>query len=394
MKTRSLACLILFALTVFSKIVSGQGFAVGSSNNTAPLASASAKPETAKLLKLKMFADSSNYDEIIIGFSSTASTKYNGYEDAKDLGGMGAMEGLSSISSDNVLLAVNFLPLPKQPPLEIRLKTKASISRQFTLQKTKLDSLPPIYEVWLMDKYKKDSLDLRNNSSYVFYIDLADTSSFGNNRFSIVIRQDRSLGVHLLNFTAIKATDEAQIAWKTENEENYTNFTVERSTNSGLTFDVLGGFLSGAQSVYNFTDKNPASTTDTYRLKLEDLNGTISYSKNISLVYGTANNVVTTNAINVYPNPAQGTINLAIKNNIQPNLLSGLQSIDKTSPLPANQSYAIKIFNVFGSVVKSATSAQPNWQDDITTLLPGTYIIQVLNNADKSQVGRTTFVKM
>ena len=367
---------------------------MGSSNNTAPLASAPAKPEIAKLLKLKMFADSSNYDEIIIGFSSTASTKYNGYEDAKDLGGIGAMESLSSISSDNVLLAVNFLPLPKQTHLEIRLKTKASISRQFTLQKTKLDSLPPIYEVWLMDKYKKDSLDLRNNSSYVFYVDLADTSSFGNNRFSIVIKQDQSLGIHLLNFTAIKATDGPQITWKTENEENYTNFTVERSTNNGLTFDVLGGFLSTTQSVYNFTDKNPASTTDTYRLKLEDLNGTISYSKNISLVYGTANNVVTTNAINVYPNPAQGTINLAIKNNMQPNLLSGLQSIDKTAPLPANQSYAIKIFNVFGSVVKSATSTQPNWQDDITTLLPGTYIIQVLNNADKSQVGRTTFVKM
>ena len=157
---------------------------------------------------------------------------------------------------------------------------------------------------------------------------------------------------------------------------------------------MLGGFLSGAQSVYSFTDKNPANTADIYRLKLEDLNGMISYSKNISLVYGTANNAVAANTINVYPNPAQGTINLSIKNSLQPNLLSGLQSVDKTAYLPVNQLYAIKIFNVFGAVVKSATSSQPGWQDDITTLLPGTYIIQVLNNTDKSLVGRTTFVKM
>jgi hypothetical protein len=389
LKTRQLTCLILFTLTTFCKIVSGQGFATSVLNATTPLASAPAKLE---LLKLKMFADSANYDNIIIGFSSTASTKFNGYEDAKDLGGMGALEGLSSISSDNMLLAVNILPLPKQTPLEIRLKTNASVSREFTLQKIKLDSLPPIYEIWLMDKYKKDSLDLRNNSSYTFYIDLADPASFGSNRFSVVIRQTLLLGVHLLDFTAVKATAGAQIAWKTENEENYTNFTVERSTNNGLTFDVLGGFLSGAQSEYSFTDKNPTNTADIYRLKLEDLNGTISYSKNISLVYG--NNAVAANTINVYPNPAQSTINLAIKNNAQPNLISGLQSIDKTASLPANQLYAIKIFNVFGSVVKSATSSQPGWQDDITTLLPGTYIIQVLNNTDKSLVGRTTFVKM
>ncbi|MEO6630510.1 MAG: T9SS type A sorting domain-containing protein, partial [Mucilaginibacter sp.] len=77
------------------------------------------------------------------------------------------------------------------------------------------------------------------------------------------------------------------------------------------------------------------------------------------------------------------------------NLLSGIQSINKNPSLAAsNQSYAIKIVNITGSVVKSATSAQPNWQDDVGTLQPGTYIIQVVNNNDKSVVGKTTFVKM
>ncbi|MDB4920820.1 T9SS type A sorting domain-containing protein [Mucilaginibacter sp.] len=399
--------------TFSGKIVSGQGFFVKSTTATASLIfnetaksptsqltngnlymGEPVKQEIAKLLRLKMFADSANYDDIIIAFKSGASAKYSGYEDARDLGGMGALEGLSSFSSDNIPLAINLLALPKLAPVIIRLKVQAAVSRQFTLQRTLIDSLPPIYEVWLMDKYKKDSLDLRNNNSYIFNVDLADTSSIGSDRFSIVIRQNKSLDIHLLNFTAVKASEGAQIAWKTENEENYTNFTVERSTDNGVTFDVLGGFLSSTQAIYTFMDKNPAKTVDIYRLKVEDLNGTISYSQNISLIYGAANNTVAANTINVYPNPALNTINLAIKNNTQATLLSGLQSIGKTPSLVSNQSYAIKIVNVLGAIVKSATSSQPNWQDDVATLLPGTYIIQVLNNTDKSLVGKTTFVKM
>jgi len=75
--------------------------------------------------------------------------------------------------------------------------------------------------------------------------------------------------------------------------------------------------------------------------------------------------------------------------------LSGVQSINKNPSLAASsQSYAIKIVNVTGSVVKSANSSQPSWQDDVGGLQPGTYIIQVVNNNDKTVVGKTTFVKM
>lgn len=404
--------------TFSGKIASGQGFFVKASNSSAtftfneackaPAAlqtvaggdlymGAPVQQETAKLLRLKLLLDSANFDDIIIGFKSSASAKYSGYEDARDLGGLNATEGLSSMSADAVPvpLAINFLPLPKQQTLTIPLSVHAAVSGQFTLKRVQLDSLPKIYEVWLMDKFMKDSLDLRNNKSYVFNIDLADTSSYGNNRFSIVIRQNKALGLHLLDFTAVKATDGVQVAWKTENEENYTNFTVERSTDNGVTFDVLGGFLSSSQSRYNFTDKNPAKAVDIYHLKMEDLNGSVSYSKSIALTYGEAT-VVAANNINVYPNPAVSTINLAIKPDTRANLLSGIQSINKNQTLQASsgQSYAIKIVNVSGNVVKSAISSQPSWQDDIGTLLPGTYIIQVLNNTDKSLVGKTTFVKM
>jgi len=247
-----------------------------------------------------------------------------------------------------------------------------------------------------MDGYKKDSLDLRNNNTYVFDIDRNDTASFGNNRFRIIIRQNKALGVHLLDFTAVKAANGVPIAWKTENEANYTNFTVERSTDNGVTFNVLGGFVSNSQQMYTFLDASPVKTVDLYRLKLEDLNGAISYSQVITIVYDPGKLAVA--GINVYPNPVIGTINLAINQNNSSSFNSaGLQNAG-ISVQPAQNtgtaSYTIKIVNITGTVVKSVTSQQPYWQGDVSAFLPGTYIIEVVNSRDKSTVGKTTFVKL
>ena len=261
-------------------------------------------------------------------------------------------------------------------------------------------NIPRLFKIWLMDTYKKDSLDIRHNASYAFNVDLTDTNSYGKNRFQLVIRQNLALGVHLLDFAAKKATNGAQITWKTENEENYTNFTIERSTNNGVTFDVLDGFSSNAMGTYSFLDKNPNLTEDWYRLKLVDLNGTISYSKVVTLMYSNLSNNIANNNISVYPNPASSVINLAINQN--GNLSSNstaLQAVNSSPGLPGTQSagtssYGIKIINVTGSVIKTATSSQVNWHDNVGDLLPGTYIIQVVNNADKSVIGKSTFVKL
>jgi len=295
-----------------------------------------------------------------------------------------------------VALSINFLPLPKKTQQVIRLKVTTTSSGRLSLQKTALDKLPAIYELWLMDRYKKDSLDLRNNADYAFDINKSDTGSYGDNRFYIVARQNKALGVHLLNFTATKQPTSVPIAWKTENEDNYTNFTVERSTDGGVTFEVLGGFASNSQGDYTFVDKNPVNTVDIYRLKIEDLNGDITYSKAITIVYDPSKVVATTSKINVFPNPAVGMVHVAIN---QPGLttsgLSGVQSVTHQATFNAPQaSYGIKIISITGSIIKTATSTTPDWQDNVSSLLPGTYIVQVVNNSDNSVVGKSSFVKL
>jgi hypothetical protein len=105
------------------------------------------------------------------------------------------------------------------------------------------------------------------------------------------------------------------------------------------------------------------------------------------------------NNLSVYPNPATNYINLSIKpnNNLSPNL-SALAALNLTPGLINNQksplSYNIKIINITGSIIKNVVSSSVNWRDNVSALMPGTYIIQVTNASDNSLVGKSTFIKL
>jgi trimeric autotransporter adhesin len=405
--------------TTANIIPSGGGFFVMAVNHASTItftesAKTSKQPSSSYLLmgapptnnvsqymRLVLQTDSINNDDMLVFFKSTAKATYDPMEDAKYFPGLGALQSLASMSSDSVKLAINRIPFPNQKaPLTIKLSATVVSSGQYSLKRYELQAVPQLYDVFLMDKYKKDSLDLRANTNYVFNVDLADTNSFGNNRFSIVIRQNPALGVHLLSFAATKETSGSEVVWKTENEENYTNFTVQRSTDGGVTFVTIGGVSSNALSTYSFLDKNPVAGADIYRLAITDLNGTVSYSNTVKLIYGNATNVASSN-LTVYPNPSNGVINLSVLGSSSTATSSGLSLLQSTSTTPAlaststtSSSYGIKIISLAGAIVKTATSSTLNWQDNVSNLAPGTYIIQVTNNSNKSLVGSSTFVKL
>jgi hypothetical protein len=241
---------------------------------------------------------------------------------------------------------------------------------------TEIAAVPQIYEVWLMDAFTKDSVDMRKTPSYTFDL-TTDTNSYGVNRFKVVLREDTSLAVRLLTSTGSKAPNGSQLTWSTANEQNYTHFTVEKSTDGGKTFNVVGGFASDAEGAYSLLDKNPAAGPNMYRLKIEDLNDSISYSKVVTLNYGSGSGL--NDNVLIYPNPAKSTINL---------------TITPLSTANPNSIYNIIIVNAQGLVVKTATTSQTNWQTNLSNLMPGTYVLQVVNSSDNSLVGMGTFVKL
>ena len=350
-------------------------------------------------LRLEMAHDSINKEETVIVFNNSAKNNYVQNEDSPYFSGSGTVS-LSSTSDDHIALAIDRRPLPKNRQV-IRLKVNTTSDGVYKLNLTEIKAIPRLYDIWLMDAYQKDSLDIRHNLTYAFNVIRSDTNTYGSKRFTLVIRQNAALGVHLLDFTAARASGGVQVNWKTENEENYTNFTVERSTDNGANFNAIGSLISSAQGSYGLLDTNPlivAGTTDQYRLKLQDLNGAITYSRVVTLGYSTFTGNLADNSVTVYPNPASGVIHINIsqaqstRTNPSNLLLNGPAHIAAPEQI-TDRSYQIKIVSSTGTVVKTATSAQPSWQHDVSNLQPGTYFIQVINNADKTLAGRAEFVK-
>jgi DNA-binding beta-propeller fold protein YncE len=335
-----------------------------------------------QLLHLLVSKDSINTDGLLIRFNNAASTKYVAGEDAPYRVAGGTVN-LNSISSDGVKLAINVMSLPAKSQV-IPLNVNVTTDGQYKFNMVTVKAIPELYDIWLMDKYKKDSLDMRHNPIYAFDVVKADTNSFGANRFQLVIRQNPALEVHLLNFSATKASKGAEITWTTENEQNYTNFTVERSTDGGVSYTIVGGYVSSGLGTYSILDKNPGPAIDQYRLKLVDLNGNVTYSNIVTLMYANASSLAHNN-INVYPNPTRNALNLTI--------IPAITS-QAAATLATNTVYGIKIVNNTGYVIKNTTTNAVNWQTDVSNLLPGTYVIQVVNNSTNSIVGHGTFIKL
>jgi hypothetical protein len=377
-------------------IASGQGFFVRATSTTQTLsfretAKTPAQPAPSKLItlmgmpketyaadepliRLQLLADSINTDEIVIRLNDKASNAYANSEDAQDMGGISPEVSLSALSSDSVKLAISRLPFPKKTPQIVSLFTDATVTGSYKLKLSQIANLPPIYQVLLKDGFKHDSVDIRANPIYSFNIDKSNPATFGSHRFQLVILQNPQLALKLLTFDANKTVNGSSVTWKVKNEYNYTVFYVERSIDKGETFESIKSIQSSNTGRYSFLDRKPVVGQNQYRLKLSDINNNISYSKIVTLYYSQLGNNQNAN-IDIYPNPTAAVINL---------------SMDQSSKTAV---YNIKIVNASGIVVKESVSQQANWHANVSYLKPGTYIVQVTNDSDKSMVGVTSFVK-
>ncbi len=377
-------------------IASGQGFFVVTTatgaklifNETAKTAAQPTGPtlllgapvntQTNRYLRLEMGQSATINDQTLIRFDNQATLAYDTNIDAEYKDGYGRVS-LSTKSSDNVNLSIYTVPLPKQTAIKIKLNVNAGADGAYNMALTDIVAVPQLYDVWLMDAYKKDSVNLRLTNSYTFNITNADTATFGNRRFSLVIRQNPALAYQLLTFTANKTSTPHQVnvAWTTKNEGNYTNFTVERSNDNGQTFGILYSVSGADLGAYSFLDKTPSTFgTNLYRLGQQDINNTITYSTIIPIQFSDSGNKLNNN-VSIYPNPAGSTISLSVI----------------TIPTQTTN-YNFKIINSSGVIVKEFILSQPLWQGNIGDLRPGTYLVRIVDNNTKAFVGENKFVKL
>jgi hypothetical protein len=136
-------------------------------------------------LRVQLAQDSVNTDNILIEFSPNAKSTYVSSEDARTFQGFGSVS-LSSLSSDNVALAINALPLSTKGTT-VGLVVNGKTTGTYKLNLLAIHSVSSSIDIWLKDKYKKDSVNFRSSPAYAFSI-TSDTTTYGSNRFSIVMR--------------------------------------------------------------------------------------------------------------------------------------------------------------------------------------------------------------
>jgi len=139
-------------------------------------------------MRIKMIKDSVSTDETMIRIKSNGALSFVNNLDAVYKQGNGAVN-LASFTTDHVDIAIKAVPLPKLQAESLALDVNATTTGIYKLTLRDIVAIPRLYDVWLMDAYKKDSLDMRQNITYSFYIDKADSSTFGNKRFNFFRRK-------------------------------------------------------------------------------------------------------------------------------------------------------------------------------------------------------------
>ncbi|SHN37242.1 T9SS type A sorting domain-containing protein [Mucilaginibacter sp. OK098] len=337
-------------------------------NSQNSLAAAVPQGDALTGLYMKIERDSTTYDYCGIYFRKDWSATF-AEDDAKDMNGTTGPVVMSSLSSDNIRASVNHMP-DYTKGVNVKLYANARADGQYKLKIEDIRNIDTLYDIYLIDHYKKDSLDIRRYGTYLFDISKADTSSYGGSRFELSVRP-RPLPVYrLLNFTAQKVTGGVQVSWKTEAESNYTGFVLQKQ--DGTTFNPLYSKQGDGGGIYTFIDPSPVTGANTYRLQQDNIVGAISLSPAITIIYNPAGQV---GLMNVYPNPTKATI-----------------SVNVSSMTSAAPTYKANIYNSAGQLMMQRSVSSNSWTEDVTQYTPGTYIIQLKDNSG-NLIGKSKFVK-
>lgn len=171
------------------------------------------------------------------------------------------------------------------------------------------------------------------------------------------------LPVQLTAFTGQIVKTGVELTWNTATEVNSSHFVIERS--NGNSFNAIGRISSGGNSSqvqqYSYTDVQPLTGENFYRLKQVDKDGRFAYSKIVRIIFGSDAPYLV-----AYPNPAKTTVKVG-------GLTAGAY---------------LTVVNASGKVISQYRSAGSNYSLNIQNLNAGVYFICVQQN------GKTNTLKV
>lgn len=310
---------------------------------------------------IKMYEDNVRYDIALLKFDASSNKNYVFKEDALKM--TNSRINLGYITPNGKTVQINSIPsLPINSTDTFIIKTTSIKNGTHWLTFEDKAILPANKNVFLVDGFNNNIIDVKTTNSYTFTINNANSATYGN-RFKLIITdQFNPLPVKLATFTGEKLGTSNLLKWISASEKNLINYEVEKSVD-GKNFESVGlikATNSSANTNYSFIDENLGTNSiNYYRLKINENKGVNSYSNIISISNNAAQNIL----VEVYPNPAQNSISIKLEEN--------------------NTFESAAIFDINGKQILNTTLLN---DIDISTLLPGVYTIKVKTNSSEQKV--------
>lgn len=322
---------------------------------------------------------------------STAGVKYKNVDLSDSLGahGGGRFYYFNSwnFSNANGVLYSNCLSLPSPAPGFVY-----NVNFWMSHDSSYFDALDSMYLVVSTDKgatwirkagfqrydatftipgWKQETVDLASYAGQTIHIGFEGVSKFGNviGLDDITVNAGAILPVTLLNFSGIQTENGNQLIWKTATEINNKGFELQRSVD-GINYTKLGFVKTLSETGnssrilnYSFTDVNPLTSTNYYRLKQIDKDGRSNVS-NVVIIKGTKSNSLRIAA--AYPNPAVQVVNLIVSS-------------------PNSEKVNLVITDLAGKLIKQSVTqinnGDNNIQVNVEGIAKGTYTLKMIGNS-------------
>lgn len=187
--------------------------------------------------------------------------------------------------------------------------------------------------------------------------------------------QNTTLPVTLLSFTGSLRNNVTTVSWEVENEVNFSHYELERSTSSANGFSQIASRTalgSASRVTYQQADNLSAISSNVvyYRLKMVDIDGKYKYS-NVIMVRKDEKAIT---GITISPNPAVASELATVRFNATGTANVAIRVIDMAGKVVLQQQ---------NKVYEGVNSVPVN---NLGKLLPGTYVIQMINGVEVSAV--------
>ncbi len=170
---------------------------------------------------------------------------------------------------------------------------------------------------YLEDSYlkTKTEVSLMGTVTTLPFTVTGDAASYDLHRFRLVFQSDATiLPLTLTQVKAVEQNNRVKVSWTVQNEVSTKDYVVERSMDGGTTFSTLAvqkarnsGAATGAVlTSYALFDASPHTGDNLYRIRVEGVDGRVTYSVVVKVTigeYGSRRTLIT-----LYPNPVSRSL--------------------------------------------------------------------------------------